>query len=368
MSLTPDPASVLDSVNDGVYVTDTERRIVYWNPAAERITGWTKADIVGRTCYDEVLCHEDKDGRRLCGKEHCPLHRSIVTGNSSTVPIIVFAGCKDGSRVPVRVSVAPIRSRDGEITGGVETFRDLTPEIQDFERAQKIQSRAMRLDIPADERIVFSSHHVALDIVGGDFLTACQLDNNRYGFMLADVSGHGIAAGLYTMCLYPLWQEYKHLLVKPARFAESVSRGLCDLMDAESAFAAAACGVIDLAANTIRVCGAGNPQPLLFQKNKTVSTIECPGLPLGMISDATYEHVSTQFNRGDTILFFSDGATEISMPNETQLGLNGLSDCLARLGYPLSNVSLKDVETALLELSNCVRFADDMTLLEMKRT
>ena len=103
----PAPLEVLDSVHDGVYVTDSRRQITYWNPAAERMTGWSAEDIVGRTCYDDVLCHEDKDGRKLCGEEHCPLHRAIVTGNSSTLPIIVFAQCKDGDRIPVRVSVAP---------------------------------------------------------------------------------------------------------------------------------------------------------------------------------------------------------------------------------------------------------------------
>ena len=59
-----DPLLILDAINDGVYVTDTERRIVYWNKAAEQITGWQAGDILGKCCHDEVLVHQDKDARR----------------------------------------------------------------------------------------------------------------------------------------------------------------------------------------------------------------------------------------------------------------------------------------------------------------
>lgn len=104
------PLLVLDSISDGVYVTDLDRKIVYWNKSAERITGWLPADVVGRCCHDGILCHIDKDGHVLCGQEYCPLHRSIVSGHQSTAPIVVFAQGKNGNRVPMRVMAGPIRT------------------------------------------------------------------------------------------------------------------------------------------------------------------------------------------------------------------------------------------------------------------
>jgi PAS domain S-box-containing protein len=59
---------ILDSLSDGVYVCDRNRRIVYWSKSAERITGWTSDDVVGRRCLDDVLCHIDKDNHPLCGE------------------------------------------------------------------------------------------------------------------------------------------------------------------------------------------------------------------------------------------------------------------------------------------------------------
>ena len=109
---------ILDSLSDGVYVCDKDRRIVFWNQGAERITGWKASEVIGRQCLDDVLCHVDKDGHRLCGEEFCPLHRSMVVGAASSVPMIVFARGKDGHRVPTQVTVSPIRDGDGEVIGG----------------------------------------------------------------------------------------------------------------------------------------------------------------------------------------------------------------------------------------------------------
>ena len=120
---------ILDSLSDGVYVCDRDRRIVYGSKSADRITGRTREDVIGRRCLDDVLCHIDKDGHRLCGEEFCPLHRSMVTGTSSSVPLIVFAESKHGGRVPMQVSVAPIRDAGGEFIGGVEMFRDASETL-----------------------------------------------------------------------------------------------------------------------------------------------------------------------------------------------------------------------------------------------
>ena len=214
---------ILDSLSDGVYVCDTDRRIVYWSKAAERITGWTSEDVVGLRCLDDVLCHIDKDGHRLCGEEFCPLHRSMITGTSSGVPLIVFAKAKDGSRVPMQVSVAPIRDAEGTIVGGVETFRDVSAALADLQRAKRIQTLSLEQDFPEDPRIRFSAIYSPHDIVGGDYFAIRALDTDRYGFLLADAMGRGVAAALHTMHLSSLWARIIQMLAQPAEFAAAVN-------------------------------------------------------------------------------------------------------------------------------------------------
>ena len=213
---------ILDSLSDGVYVCDKDRRIVFWSQTAARITGWQSADVIGRQCLDDVLAHVDKDGHRLCGEEFCPLHRAMVTGATSTVGLTVFAKGKAGNPIPMQVTVAPIRDPAGEIIGGVETFRDVSAVLADLERARRIQVLSLETNLPEDPRVRFSTHYVPHDLVGGDFYAIRRLDDDHYGFLLADVMGHGVAAALHTMHLSSLWDRHCRLLIEPTRFAQTM--------------------------------------------------------------------------------------------------------------------------------------------------
>lgn len=249
---------ILDSLNDGVFVCDTQRTIVYWSSAAERITGWSAADVLGRRCPDEALCHVDKDGHRLCGEEFCPLHRSMITGDQSTVGIIVFAQGKTGNRIPMQVTVAPVRDAAGEIIGDAESFRDFSTTLFDLKRAKRIQVLSLEIDLPADLPVRFATHYVPHDLVGGDFYTIKRLDEIHYGFVLADVMGHGVAAALHTMHLSSLWERQYRLLAEPIAFAETVNNEQARVVKGES-FATALCGTIDAARRTLRMVSAGGP-------------------------------------------------------------------------------------------------------------
>ena len=361
-----DPRAVLDSLNDGIYVTNRDRQIVYWGRSAERITGWLADDVLGKRCSDEVLCHIDKDGHRLCGEEHCPLHRAIVTGQSSTTPVIMFALSKDGKRIPLQTSVAPVRNSSGEVIGGVETFRDLSDEFNDFQRVKKIQSLALRKDVPADSRVRISTHFVPHDIIGGDYYAIAKLDADRYGFLLADLTGHGVAAALYTMFLSSLWEANHDLVSTPGKFAEAVNKSLCDLIKEEEPFAAALCGVLDLERGELRMAGAGNPSPILVRNGNEYEQLACSGLLLGLFEEARYEEAVVNIQSGDCLLFFTDGAVEISLSEGGLLNSDGLAAILKELGYPNSNVTLAGIEEELLRRSDRIRFDDDLTFLEIR--
>ena len=70
--------SVFDNLNDGVYFVDVNRRITYWNKGAERLTGYSAAEVIGSCCADNLLRHITEEGQGLCAAE-CPLAQSIRT-------------------------------------------------------------------------------------------------------------------------------------------------------------------------------------------------------------------------------------------------------------------------------------------------
>jgi len=356
---------ILDSLSDGVYVCDKDRRITYWSKSAERITGWESKDVVGRRCLDDVLCHIDKDNHQLCGEEFCPLHRSMVTGSTSTVPLIVFAKGKDGKRIPMQVSVSPIRSPNGEIIGGVETFRDMSAVLADLERAKRIQTLSLEQDLPEDSRLRFSTFYTPHDIVGGDFYAIRQLDSDQYGFLLADVMGHGVAAALHTMHLSSLWGRFHHLLKSPADFAATLNNELGKVVKGES-FATAICGVVNAEQRTLRFAAAGGPPVLVVRSSGTFEELESSGLPFGMMEDAVYDEVTAQIAAGDGLLLFSDGAVEIHNAKDEMLGVDGLVHILKNHGYPESGFRMNAVEEDLLKFSNAIRLDDDLTFIEAR--
>jgi diguanylate cyclase (GGDEF)-like protein/PAS domain S-box-containing protein len=112
---------ILDHLPSGVYVTDVHRKIIYWNAAAERITGYSKETVMGCHCYDNVLMHIDETGQNLC-KGLCPLAKTISDGNTREAE--VFLHHKDGHRTQVKIFTMPVKNAMGEIIGAAEIFTD----------------------------------------------------------------------------------------------------------------------------------------------------------------------------------------------------------------------------------------------------
>jgi diguanylate cyclase (GGDEF)-like protein/PAS domain S-box-containing protein len=114
---------ILDNLFDGVYLVDRNRRILYWNRGAERISGYTHAEVQGRSCADNILMHITADGALLC-QGSCPLSQTLRDGHPREDE--VFLHHKDGHRVPISVRISPVRDESGAISGAVEVFSDAT--------------------------------------------------------------------------------------------------------------------------------------------------------------------------------------------------------------------------------------------------
>ena len=131
---------LVDTLEEGVYFIDWERRITYWNQGAEHLTGFARAEVEGRHCSDNILIHVDESGRRLC-EDSCPVQQVIADGQERVAQ--VFLHHKAGHRVPVRVRAAPIRDGDGHIVGAVETFTDNSTERAARQQTETLQRLAL---------------------------------------------------------------------------------------------------------------------------------------------------------------------------------------------------------------------------------
>lgn len=109
--------SILDSVADGVFTVNSEWRITYFNRAAQEITGIEQNQALGQPCCEVFKASICEDG--------CFLRKTLETGTPS-VHNAAYIIRHDGKRIPISISTALLRNEQGEITGGVETFRNLS--------------------------------------------------------------------------------------------------------------------------------------------------------------------------------------------------------------------------------------------------
>jgi PAS domain S-box-containing protein len=141
---TPDEI-ILESISDGVFTVDSDWRITSFNRAAERITGVLRSEAIGRLCSDvfrSSLCTDD-----------CALKHTLKTGK----PVIgkpAWIINVDGDRIPISISTAVLKDASGNVTGGAETFRDLSEiEALRMELGEKFRVGDMSSRSPLMRRV-----------------------------------------------------------------------------------------------------------------------------------------------------------------------------------------------------------------------
>ena len=107
---------ILNSVADGVFTTDGEGRITFFNKAAQEITAFLSEEAIGRYCYE--IFRADICQSRCALKEILKTEKEIIN-----FPVTILNKAGKG---PISISAAVLRDEKGEMIGGVETFRDLS--------------------------------------------------------------------------------------------------------------------------------------------------------------------------------------------------------------------------------------------------
>lgn len=131
---------IIDNLYDGIYFVDRERVITYWNKGAERITGYSAGQTVGRSCRDNLLNHVTANGIQLC-QNHCPLAAVMEDGKEREAE--VFLHHANGHRLPVVVRATALRDAAGNIIGAIESFSNNTSLIDTRRELRELHRVAM---------------------------------------------------------------------------------------------------------------------------------------------------------------------------------------------------------------------------------
>ena len=149
----------------GLYIVSPDRTILFWNDEAERITGYTREEMVGRKCATTNLHHLDEKGTPLC-QTYCPLLQ-CMDEEKAIAKKLIFTH-KNGFRVIISAHFIPLTDNQGRITMVAEMFEELSIMDRDTSLVQNLYSLAYhdslthlpnRVLLEATLRMRFSEFH-----------------------------------------------------------------------------------------------------------------------------------------------------------------------------------------------------------------
>jgi len=167
-----------DHFFDGVYVVDRDRRIVFWNRSAELISGYSREEVLGKSCADNLLRHVTQDGKALCLSD-CPLKATMDDGEPRSAE--VYLHHKHGHRVPVLIRANPLHDDAGNIVGAVEIFADNTRHEAIF-RQLKDMERSLYQDA-----LTGIGNRKFADIRLSELMGAYREHEQMFGVLFADI-------------------------------------------------------------------------------------------------------------------------------------------------------------------------------------
>jgi diguanylate cyclase (GGDEF)-like protein/PAS domain S-box-containing protein len=182
----------LNDLFDGVYIVDTDRKILFWNESAEKITGYSATEVLGKSCSDNLLRHVTTLGTPLC-ENGCPLNETIVDGVSRSID--VYLHHKMGHRVPVQVRSSPIHDQNGFICGAAEIFTDNSRHENMFRKFKDMQRSLYQDSLTGIGNRKFA------DVRMAELMGAFMKQKQDFGVLFIDIDlfkhvndryGHGI--------------------------------------------------------------------------------------------------------------------------------------------------------------------------------
>jgi len=203
----------------------------------------------------------------------------------------------------------------------------------ELDLARQVQLSLLPVDRPTIDGYEFFDYYRAANKIGGDYFDYVALPDGRLAAIVADVSGHGIAA---AMVMTKLAAEARFCLATISQPGEVVAR-LNNLLCAngvEDRFVTMVMLVLNPNSHELTVVNAGHSSPVVRNSEGNVESLphDHAGLILGVMEDASYEPLVYQLQPGDAVTIFTDGIIEAMDPDGSQYGDDRLKERITKDG------------------------------------
>jgi PAS domain S-box-containing protein len=170
---------ILNSVGDGIYGVDLEGNIIFGNRKTEQLLGWTTDELLGRPAH-ATLHHKRSDGTAY-PVEECPIYQAMRDGGTRQVNNDLFWR-KNGTSFRVNYVAAPMKEKDGRLTGSIVTFQDVTEQFA-AEMRLKLQEQQYRLLFEINPSPMWVYDTKTLQILAANEVASKQYGYSRSEFL-----------------------------------------------------------------------------------------------------------------------------------------------------------------------------------------
>ena len=241
----------------------------------------------------------------------------------------------------------------------------------ELKNAREVQ----RILLPQQDPVVagfrISGTNLPARIISGDYYDYIDLGAQKFGIVIADVSGKGVPAGmLMAMCRSAL-RSVASGEISPSKVTAAVNRQIFPDIR-EDMFISMAYSVLDTATGMLTLSRAGHEPALLFRrKTGKVELLRSPGLALGIDSGTVFERVTrdqeVEMKSGDCVLFYTDGIKEAVDAHEEEFGMERMCEAF-RMAAPLgAEAVLTRMQEELAQFTGEGPQMDDITLVAIEK-
>jgi serine phosphatase RsbU (regulator of sigma subunit) len=215
-------------------------------------------------------------------------------------------------------------------------------------------------------------HHPHLDVagefipvreIGGDYYDLIPLDHDRLAVAIGDVMGKGVPAALLAANLKVcLRAQVEVSETAPEDLISRVNRLFWEVTP-KGLFASLFFGVLDREAGVIDYVNAGHEHPFVVRPDGSLLELEEGGTVLGLLEKSQYRRGQARLERGDMIVFFSDGLTDRTSPAGEMFGVERLKEAALRSRGDAARIALYSLLGEVQGFSAGLAAEDDVTLI-----
>ena len=243
-------------------------------------------------------------------------------------------------------------ARDGEV-------------LYNLRAAGRLQMKLMPDSPPEWPELDWAVHFAPLDHLGGDYYDFAEPAPGRTGFLVADASGHSVAAAMVAVLTRFAFRDVARRTPSPGGVLAALNQRLNGLTDER--FVTAFYGVFDRPSRTLRYASAGHPPPLRWEAaTGRVSPLSAQGFLLGIVPDEVYAEREVTLAPGDALCFYTDGLVEARNEIGEQFGEDRVRACLAEHGRAGQGEVLAELLAAQRQFCSGVPLTDDLTVAVCK--